>query len=149
MPNVVPFLSVIVAALASLSGPDFVASCIQPQRLALKSEYNQKPILDGARQIHLTVTLDDKGTGTGVLTFDPNIKHKGGSTEIALREIPVRVQLRDEQDGKGRRLYDVSNMQEPAKSDRWVLVRPLKGGSPSYLMIFDTNGKFRDAVLVE
>lgn len=149
MPNVFPLLTVVAVSLAGFVDTGFVSRCDHPQRLDLKSAYTGKVIIDGARQVHLKITIDDKGKGTGVLTFDPNMHDKLRSTEIALREIPVLVQLRDEQDEKGRRLYDLSNTQEPAKGDRWMLVRPLKGGSPSWLMIFDKNGQFRDAVLVE
>ncbi len=146
MPNVFAFVSVAAAAVAGLTGPDFVSRCVHPQRLTLKSAYSEKPLIDRARQITLAVTIDDRGNGTGVLTFDPNIRDAGASTDIALREVPVQVRLLDEHDGTGRRLYALAAV---GGGERWVLVRPLKGGSPSVLMFADQDGKFRDAVLVE
>jgi hypothetical protein len=149
MPNVFPLLSVAAVALAGVVDAGFVSRCDHPQRLHLKSAYSPKPFLDGARQIHLNVTIDDKGNGRGVLTFDPNIHDKTGSTQIALREVPIKVRLLDEQDGKGRRLYELTSLEAKKGGERWVLVRPLRGGTPSWLVFTEMGGEFRDAVPVE
>jgi len=126
-----------------------------PETLTLKSGYTGKMLVDGARRVGLSVTLDAKGDGSGTLKLDPNISDGAISTTIAVREIPVRVRLvADEgQAGKGRRLYELKRTGPEGKveegGERWFLVRPLKKGAPSWLVFADKDGNFQDILVLE
>jgi hypothetical protein len=125
------------------------------EKLDLKSGYTGKVLVDGARRVVLSVTLDDKGGGSGTLTLNPNIVAGGRSTLIAVRDIPVRLRLvQDEgQAGKGRRLYELQRTGPEGKveegGERWFLVRPLKAGAPCWLVFADKDGKFQDILMLE
>jgi hypothetical protein len=126
-----------------------------PETLTLKSGYSGKVLVDGARRVSLSVTLDEKGDGSGTLTLDPNIRDGARSTTIAIRDIPVRVRLvPDEgQAGKGRRLYELRRTGPEGKAEeggeRWFLAGPLKGGTPCWLVFADKDGKFQDILVLE
>ena len=125
------------------------------EELTLKSAYSGKVLVAGARQVHLSVTLDEKGDGSGTLTLDPNLHERERSTTAAVRQIPVRVQLvRDEeQSAKGRRLYELKKTGPEGKLEeaggRWFLVKPIREGTPCWLVFADQDGKFRDVVALE
>ena len=126
-----------------------------PEKLALKSGYSGKVLVGGARRVSLSVVLDEKGGGSGILTLDPNIWDGERSTAIAIREIPIRLRLaQDEgQAGKGRRLYELKRAgpegQAEEGGERWFLVRPLKEGMPYWLVFADKDGKFQDILVLE
>jgi hypothetical protein len=123
--------------------------------IAIKSPYSDKFLVPDARQVRLSVTLDDKGNGSGTLTLDPNIHDEFGSTCIAITDIPVRVRLvqADGRDAKDRRLYELKRVGEEGKVDeggeRWLLVRPLKAGTPQLLIFVGEGGKFHDVLTLE
>jgi hypothetical protein len=123
------------------------------ERLTLKSGYSGKVLVDGARSVSLSVTLDTKGGGSGTLTLDPNLRDGLKSTTIAIREVPVRLRLvQDEgQPGKGRRLYELKRTHAKVEEGghRRFLVRPLKKGMPCWLVVADKDGKFQDILLLE
>jgi hypothetical protein len=125
------------------------------EELTLKSAYTGKVLVAGARQVHLSVTLDEKGNGSGTLTLDSNLHVGLRSTTAAVRQIPVRVQLvRDEeQSAKGRRLYELTESGPEWKvkygDGRWFLVQPIREGTPCWLVFVDQDGKFRDLVALE
>lgn len=148
---------VLVAALAGLvlvEGP-VRAEDKPPQKLTLKSGYSGKPLVDGARRVRLSVSLDESGNGSGVLTFDPNVVDGKRSTAAAVREIPVQIQLTrdEEQTTKGRRLYELKKTGPEGKVEegdhRWFLVKPLKEGTPCWLVIADKDGKVQDVLVLE
>jgi len=126
-----------------------------PEKLALKSGYSGKVLADGARRVSLSVTLDEKGSGSGTLTLDPNITDGERSTAIAILEVPISLQLvPDEgQAGKGRRLYELKRTGPEGKVEeggpRWFLVRPVEKGAPSWLVFADKDGKFQDILLLQ
>jgi hypothetical protein len=123
--------------------------------IALKSAYSDKALVAEARQVRLSVKLDDKGNGSGTLTLDPNIHDQFGVTQIAITEIPVRVRTvqDDGRDAKGRRLYELKPIGDEGKvkedGKHWFLVRPLKAGTPSLLIFADERGKLQDVLTVE
>jgi hypothetical protein len=55
-----------------------------PEKLTLKSGYSGKVLVNGARRVSVSMTLDEKGGGSGALTLDPNIVDGGASTTIAV-----------------------------------------------------------------
>jgi hypothetical protein len=90
-----------------------------PAKRTLKSGYSGKVLVGGARQVSLSVALDELGGGSGVLTLDPNIRDGGISTQIAIQEIPIRLRLaQDEgQAGKGRRFYELKRTWPEGKEE--------------------------------
>src|SRR6476469_4732160 len=70
--------------------------------LTLKSGYSGKWLAGGARRVHLTVTLDEKGNGSGTLTLDPNIYEGAKATQIAIQKIPVRVRLAHDEEAAAK-----------------------------------------------
>src|SRR5262245_60969385 len=157
MPNIVSRGGVLAAALVCLVAYELrvCADDKPPEKLSLKSGYSGKMLVDGARRVSLSVTLDAKGGGSGTLTLDPNIRDGARSTTIAVREIPIRAQLvRDEeQAAKGRRLYELKRTGPEGKVDesgeRWFLVRPLKEGRARWLLFADKDGRFQDILVLE
>jgi hypothetical protein len=147
------FLLVGLAAFAAVETR--VRAEAPPETLTLKSGYSRGWLVAGARQLHLSVTLDPTGSGTGTLTFDPNIHDEWGSTCIATREIQVRVRLvpDDAREAKGRRLYELTPVGDEGKvqgdGDRWLLVRPVKAGVPCWLVLPDKDGKVHDVLVLE
>src|SRR5262245_56827767 len=73
------------------------------ETLNLQSGYSGKVLVDGARQVILSVTLDEKGGGSGTLALDSNIR-AGGTSTTAAREIPIRIRLIQDEEhaAKGR-----------------------------------------------
>jgi hypothetical protein len=146
---------VLVAALVGfMAGEPRAAACLPPgEELTLKSAYSAKPTVDGARQVRLQLRLDAAGSGSGTLTLDPNIVDEFGSTCIALDESPVRIRLiaDDEATAKGRRIYELKRIEDEGKEGlgRWLLIRPVKTGTPSSLVFVEKDGKVRDVVMVE
>jgi hypothetical protein len=125
------------------------------EALTLKSAYSDKKVISDARQVRLSVKLDDKGNGSGTLTLDPNLHNDLGSTQIAITEIPVRVRVvqDDGRDAKGRRLYELKRVVEEGKVDErgehWFLIRPLKTTAPAMLIFADDAGRFREVLTLE
>jgi len=123
--------------------------------LALKSGYSGKWLTGGARRVHLTITLGEKGTGSGTLTLDPNIYEGDTATQIAIQKIPVQARLVHDEEAaaKGRRLYELRRSEEEGKVDKtgehWLLVRPLKAGAPCWLVFADKDGKVQDVLMLE
>ena len=144
-------------ALAGLVavGPPARADDKSAETLTLKSTYSDKKVVSDARQVRLSVKIDDKGNGSGTLTLDPNLHNDLGSTQIATTQIPVRVRvvLDDGRDAKGRRLYELKRVGDEGKVDeggeRWFLVRPLKTTVPAMLIFADDAGKFREVLTLE
>ena len=156
MANIVLRAGVLVV-LAGLAGgdPRVRAEDRPNDSLTLKSGYSGKWLAGGARRVHLTVTLDEKGNGSGTLTLDPNIYEGAKATQIAIQKIAVRVRLahNEEAAAKGRRLYELRRSGEEGKVDEtgehWLLVRPLKAGAPSWLVFADMDGKVQDVLMLE
>lgn len=147
---------IFVAALAGLAAVETSVRADGPaETITLKSDYSRDWLVDRARQVHLSMTLDKTGSGSGTLTFDPNIHDEWGSTCIAIHEVRVRVRLicDDARDAKGRRLYELRPVGEEGRvmedGERWLLVRPLKAGAPCSLVFADKDGKVRDVLLLE
>jgi hypothetical protein len=153
VPNVVLLVSAVAAAWAGLASDEFVSRCVQPKRIELKSKYHGDKPVDGGRTILVSVTVDEKGNGSGTITFDPNFVTKFGTTEIGYYPTPIKVRLRDEHDAKGRRIYELtptgSKDGGDERAERWLLIRPLVEGTPSMLVFTDKNGQFRDVVMVQ
>jgi hypothetical protein len=147
----------VLVVLAGLAGGDpRVRAEDRPEdSLTLKSGYSGKWLAGGARRVHLTVTLDKRGDGSGTLTLDPNVYEGGTATQIAIQKIPVRARLAhdDEAAAKGRRLYELRRSEEEGKVDKtgehWLLVRPFKAGAPCWLVFVDKDGKAQDVLLLE
>jgi hypothetical protein len=162
MSNIVLRTSALAVALTGLALADLKACPeIKPaEKLTLKSHYTGKVIVDGARQIFLTVTMDSKKGGSGTLTFDPNIYENGTATQIAIHNIAIRMELVPNEDhaAKGRRLYALKRdgvddflgrarlQEEPA---RWFLAIPEEDGMPAWLILADHDGKFQDIIVLE
>ena len=91
----------VLVVLAGLAGGDPRARAEDRPNdsLTLKSGYSGKWLAGGARRVHLTVTLDEKGNGSGTLTLDPNIYEGAKATQIAIQKIPVRVRLAHDRRG--------------------------------------------------
>lgn len=142
-------LATAMAGFAVLS-----AGAKESEDLSLKSDYSGKFVVDGARRVFLTLTLDDKGNGSGTLSLDPNIVDEWGSTCIAVQTYSIRARVveSDEQAVKGRRLYELKKIGDEGivekGSARWFLIRPLKEGSPTWLVFADENGRFQDILAV-
>jgi hypothetical protein len=121
----------------------------------LKSGYSGKWLVAGARRVSLSVTLRVSGNGSGTLTLDPNIYEGGTSTQIAIHQIAVRVELihDDEQSAKGRRLYELKQTglddKLEARRERWFLVKPIREGMPCWLVFADKDGTLQDVLIVE
>jgi hypothetical protein len=147
---------IFAALLAGFAAVETRAGASAPpsETLSLKSGYSRDWLTDRARQVHLTMTLDKTGSGSGTLTFDPNIHDEWDSTCIAIREARVRVRLvSDDAAAKGRRLYELTPVSDEARTDgtgdRWLLVRPLKADAPCSLVFADKDGKVRDVLVLE
>ena len=160
MSKILSRTSVLAAVLLCLVVLNFrlCADERRPDKLTLKSGYSGKVLIDGARQIYLSATLDEEGKGWGKLAFDPNIREGNTSTQIAIQEIPIELRLvrGEEQAAKGRRLYEVkrSTPLDPmgkAKEDgdHWFLVRPLKEGMPCWLVLAGKDGKVQDVLMLK
>jgi hypothetical protein len=126
----------------------------EPEELALKSNYSPTFLVDGARQVRLKATLDPKGNGNGTLALDPNIVDEWGSTCIAIQEYSVSIKLVEskEQSAKGRRLYEIRVKGDegmPEGQPRWLLIRPVVGGTPTLLVFLDDKGKFQDVLALQ
>lgn len=147
---------IFVAVLAGLAAVETSVRADGPsETITLKSGYSPDWLVDHARQVHLSMTLNKTGSGSGTLTFDPNIHDEWGSTCIAIHEVRVQVRLigDDGRDAKGRRLYELRPVGEEGKvvqdGERWFLVRPLKAGAPCSLVFADKDGKVQDILVVE
>src|SRR5262249_24889185 len=148
---------VLAAALAGLLLTEFQVGADDKQfeKLTLKSSYSGKVLIAVARRVSLSVTLDEKGGGSGTLRLDPNIREGATSTLAEIRDIPVRVQLaRDEEQAtKGRRLDELKRTGPEGKveegGERWFLVKPLREGMPYWLVFADKDGKFQDVLVLE
>jgi len=163
MLNIVSRSSALVVALMGLAFADLQACPeIKPaEKLTLKSHYTGKVLVDGARRVTLTLTLDSKTGGSGTLTFDPNTYFKNGSaTQIAIHTIAIRADLVPNEDhaAKGRRLYELRRDEVDflggrsgliAEPVRWYLAIPEKPGTPSWLILADEKGKFHDIIVIE
>lgn len=157
MQNTLSRTGVLAAVLACLAAiePRVRADDTPAEMLTLKSGYSGKVLVAGARRIGLSVTLDEKGDGSGTLMFDPNIVDGLRSTTIAIKTIPVRIRLiRDEEHAaRGRRLYELVMTGPEGKvvegGERWLLVRPLKKDGPYSLIFEDKNGKVQDVLVLE
>lgn len=156
MSNIISRRDVLAAALAGVVATKLQARADGKQlgRLDLKSGYCGKILVHGARRVTLSVTLDEKGGGSGTLALDPNYTDGIRSTAMAVQEIPVRLQLvRDEeQAAKGRRLYELrraGDEDQVEAGDRWFLIKPLKEGTPHWLAVADRSGKFQDMLMLE
>jgi hypothetical protein len=157
MLNVLARTSVLVAVLVSLllTQPQVRADDKPSEKLTLKSNYSGKVLLHGARRVNLSLTLDKMGGGSGMLTLDPNISDGMISTTIAIRTIPIQLQVvhDDEQAAKGRRLYELKAMGHEGKAEqkenRWFLVKPLKKGMPCWLVFANKDGKFQDVLILQ
>jgi hypothetical protein len=147
----------VLVVLAGLAGSDLrVRAEDRPDdRLTLKSGYSGKWLAGGARRVHLTITLDEKGNGSGTLTLDPNIYEGATATQIANQKIEVRARPAHDEEAaaKGRRLYELKRSGEEGKVDEtgehWLLVRPLKAGAPCGLVFVDKDGKVQDVLMLE
>ena len=74
MSNVLWRMGVLVLLVGVGGGDLRVRAEDRPEdSLTLKSGYSGKWLAGGARRVHLTVTLDRKGDGSGTLTLDPNV----------------------------------------------------------------------------
>jgi hypothetical protein len=156
MSNVLSPTAVLVAGLAAFAAVEARVRAEAPaETLTLKSGHSREWLVPGARQVHLSITLGQTGSGSGTLTLDPNIHDEWGSTCIAIHEVRVRVRLvqDDRRDAKGRRLYELMPVgdedQPDATGDRWLLVRPAKAGAPCSLVFTDKDGKMQDVVMLE
>jgi hypothetical protein len=129
----------------------------RPQEtLDLASAYTGRVLVDGARRVSLSLTLDDKGNGSGVLGLDPNVRDGDTSTAAAVLSIPVRVRLvRDEEQvAKGRQLYELSWAPRgdgpegagPGPGGRWFLVKSLQKGAPCWLVFTGEDGVVQDVL---
>jgi len=153
--NVLWRAGVLVVLTGVLGGSGIWAEGRTGEQFELKSAYSKDPLVSGARQVHLTITLDDKGNGSGTLTLDPNIHDEFGSTCIAINNVPVQVRLvRDEGSAaKGRRIYELKRTGDEGKveegREHWLLIRPLKTGTPAALVFVDKDGKVQDVLMVE
>jgi hypothetical protein len=161
MCNIVLWMS----ALAAIFAPLFHSAADRSEKrpatpLTLKSRYSGEIIADGARRVTLTVTLDDKGEGSGTLSFDPNTYDAHGATQIAIHHVQVRLhQVKDAAHAaKGRRLYEIKRegrdewlptCGEVIVPARWFLVLPEKKDNTSWLVLTDTAGKFQDIIVME
>src|SRR4051812_12602008 len=145
----------VLVVLVGLAGGAARAKDHSTEKLTLKSAYSSKVLASGARQVRLSLTLDEKGTGFGTLTLDPNIINEFGSTDIAIQEIQVRATLVSDENAaaKGRRMYELRPTGEEGLVQKgceyWFLVRPLKTGEPSWLLFADKDGKVQDVLMVE
>jgi hypothetical protein len=147
----------LLALLAGVGGGEFRgrAEDRPADQFTLKSGYSGKWLAGGARRVHLTVTLDEKGNGSGTLTLDPNIYEGTKATQIAIHKIAVRVRLAHDEEAaaKGRRLYELRRSGDEGKVDEtgehWLLVRPLKAGAPVWLVFADRDGKVQDVLMLE
>lgn len=150
--GVMPTAALVCLLAAQLQGR---ADHRQPDKLTLQSGYSRSVLVDWARQVSLSVVLDEKEGGSGTLTFDPNIHDEWGSTCIAIQDIPVRVRLvqDDGRAAKGRRLYELKPVGEEGRvsegGEHWFLVRPEKAGLPCWLVFADKGGKFGDVLMLE
>jgi hypothetical protein len=156
MANIFMRASVLVVLAGLAGGAPRVRAEDRPEdRLTLKSGYSGKWLAGGARRVHLTVTLGEKGNGSGTLTLDPNIYEGATATQIAIQKIPVGVRLAHDEEAaaKGRRLYELRRSEEEGKVDKtgehWLLVRPLKAGAPCWLVFVDKDGKVQDVLMLE
>src|SRR5262245_27307162 len=145
-----------VALAGLLAGQPRATACLPPgEQLSFKSAYSATPIVPGARQVFVRLSLDAAGDGSGVVVFNPNIIDEFGSTCIAIKDVPVRARLIVEEGAaaKGRRVYELKPTGDEGKveqgQEHWLLIRPLKAGVPSTLVFVDKDGKFRDVVVVE
>ena len=162
MLSIVLELVATVVALIGLALADLGACPLSPPptTLTLKSHYTGKAIVDGARRITITATLDAKGGGTGTITFDPNTYTGTSATQIAIQSRAIRLEQvqDDEHAAKGRRLYAITiesrdetihkrslSLQKP----RRFLVVPEAKGQSSWLVLTDESGKFRDIIVLE
>jgi len=157
MRNVLTRTGILIAPLVTFAIVETRVRADAPSSdtVTLKSGYSREWLVDRARQVHLTVTLDKTGSGSGTLTFDPNVHDEWGSTCIAIHEVRVRVRLvsDDSRDAKGRRLYELRPIGEEGTvkedGERWFLVRPLKAEAPGSLVFADKDGKVRDVLVLE
>jgi len=149
--------SMLAAALASfvLVAPPSRGDDRRGEELNLTSRYTGKVLVDGARSVSLSVTLDGKGGGSGTLRFDPNIYDGDTATQIAIKYVSVQAEVfaDTEYESKGRRVYELKRKGEEGKvetgDERWFLIRPLKDGVPCTLIFADKDGKVRDMVMLE
>jgi|GEM_PF-3892508 len=157
MSNVMSRRGVLAAALGGIASLGLPARAEDrpTATIHLKSGYSGKWLVAGARQVRLSVTLRASGNGSGTLTLDPNIYEGGTATQIAIRQIEVRVELvhDDEQSAKGRRLYELKKTgldgKVGAADERWFLVKPIKEGMPCWLLFADRDGKFQEVLILE
>jgi hypothetical protein len=157
MSNILSRRSVLAAALGGVVATTLRVRADGKQlgKLNLASGYSGKILVDGARRVFLSATRDEKGEGSGTLTFDPNITDGIRSTTIGIRSIPIRLQLvRDEERiTKGRRLYELTRTgakdEGEIGGERWFLIQPLKEGAPHWLVFADKDGKFLDTLMLE
>lgn len=124
----------------------------------LESAYSGEVLLAGARRISLSLRLDldNEGSGSGTLKLDPNTHFPvGGSTAMAIREIPVKLQaVKDEgQAAKGRRLFELKEVGPDGNvkegGERWFLVRPAERRGAWWLILADRDGKFQDLLVLD
>jgi hypothetical protein len=156
MSKVLSRVSILVVALTGLVVVDLRARAeeAKAEKILLKSNYSGKRMIDGARRVILSATLDDKD-GWGTLSFDPNVYDGDTATQIAIEQISVRLELvqDDEHAAKGRRLYELKRVEEGCRIDvgpaRWFLIKPLKAGQPAWLVFADKDGKFQDVLTLE
>src|SRR5262245_2060167 len=157
MSNIMSRRGALAAALAGVALFQLPAQAADRrlEELTLKSGYSGNWLVSGARRVSLSVTLNHRGSGSGTLTLDPNIYDRGTSTQIAMHEIAVQVQLvqDDEQTAKGRRLYELKRTGLDGAvehgGERWFLVRPIKERTPSSLIFADKEGKLHDVLMLE
>jgi hypothetical protein len=124
-------------------------------KLSLSSGYGHGLPGTRARTVHLSVTLDDKGGGKGMLILDPNYKEidqfgdfTGKTTAIALRELKVTFEeVKFEYQPKGgRRLFEVKGHR---LDNRLFLVIPPRGSTTYRLVTADEKGGGQDVLLLE